>query len=69
METTKTTFLPPEIMAQLEEAARRAAAGVRDPEIMRLACEHMDKLSEENRKRFGIQDIGVQIIREMRDAE
>jgi len=67
-----TTELPkivsPELMAQLRAAAQRAANGVRDPEAMRLACEHMDRLREENRKRFGESDIGVQIIRESRDG-
>ena len=59
--------IPPEVMAELEAAARRAAAGVRDPEIMRQACERMDRLREENRKKFGEADIGVQIIGELRD--
>ncbi len=61
--------IPPEVLADLQQAARRAAAGARDPEQMRRACERMDRLREENRRRFGEQDIGVQIIRQMRDAE
>jgi hypothetical protein len=60
-------MIPPEIMAELQEAASRAASGVRDAEIMRRACEHMDRIREENRRQFGEEDIGVQIIREMRD--
>jgi hypothetical protein len=67
--TNETGSLPPHVVADLEQAARRAACGVRDPEAMRQACERMDRLREENRKKFGVQDIGVQIIREMRDAE
>jgi hypothetical protein len=62
-------FFPPELMAELEEAARKAMSGVRDPEAMRRACERMDRMREENRKQFGEADIGVQIIRELRDGE
>ena len=61
--------IPPDVMADLQEAAERAAKGIHDPEVMRRACEHMDRLSEEIRQQMGVQDIGVQIIREMRDAE
>lgn len=59
---------PPEVRAEMEEAIRRVMAGVRDPEAMRRACERMDRLREENRKKFGEADIGVQIIRELRDG-
>jgi hypothetical protein len=55
-------------MAELQEAATRAASGVRDPEAMRQACERMDRIREENKKKFGEADIGVQIIRELRDS-
>ena len=54
--------------AELQEAAKRAARGVRDLEAMRRACERMDRLREENRQRYGVHDIGVEIIRAMRDA-
>ena len=59
----------PELLAELREAAARAANGVRDHDAIRLACEHMDRIREENRKKFGEADIGVQIIRELRDRE
>jgi hypothetical protein len=61
--------IPQEVMRDLIESCRRAASGIRDPGIMRQACEHMDRLREQNRQRFGIQDIGVDIIREFRDRE
>jgi hypothetical protein len=60
-------IIPPDLMAELRQAAERAAKGVRDPEAMRQAAERMDRLREENRKRFGVQDVGVQIIRQARD--
>ncbi|MCI0640302.1 MAG: hypothetical protein L0Y72_12650 [Gemmataceae bacterium] len=69
METNHLTTLPPELMAELQEAADRAARGVRDPAIMRQACESMDRLREEIRKKNGILDIGVPAIRELRDGE
>lgn len=56
-------------MAALEEAARKAAAGVRDPEAMRKACEHMDRLSQEIYRKHGLLNIGVPAIRELRDGE
>ena len=68
MSTVEATFIDPAVMAELEEAARRAAAGMRDPEAMRKACERMDRLSEEIRKRHGVLNIGVQAIRELRDG-
>ena len=62
-------LLPPEVMAELEAAARYAASGARDSEVMRRACERTDRVREENRKQFGEADIGVQIIRGLRDGE
>jgi hypothetical protein len=38
------------------------------PTEMQAACDRMDQIREENRRRFGVQDIGVEIIREMRDS-
>jgi hypothetical protein len=67
-ETEKRTGIPPDLMAELQAAAERAARGIRDHEEMRKAAERMDRLSEEIRKRHGILDIGVPAIRELRDA-
>jgi hypothetical protein len=69
METNHLPGISPELMAELREAARRSASGVRDPEVVRQACERMDRLREENRQKFGVQDIGVQIIRKTRDPQ
>ena len=66
--TIEPGLIPREIMTELEEAARRAAAGIRDPEAMRRACERMDRLGEEVRQKHGVLDIGVPAIRELRDA-
>jgi hypothetical protein len=60
--------IPLAIMAELKEAAEKAAKGIRDPEAARMACERMDRMREKNRKLYGSQDVGVDIIREMRDS-
>jgi len=36
---------------------------------MRQACERMDRISEQLRKRHGVLDIGTPAIRELREAE
>jgi hypothetical protein len=61
--------ISPEIMADLQEADDNAAKGIRDPEKMRQACERMDRMREETFRKFGVLDIGVPAIRELRDAE
>jgi hypothetical protein len=60
------SVVTPELRAEFEEAVRRAMSGQRDPEAMKKACEHMDSVREEIRRRYGVQDIGVDIIRELR---
>jgi hypothetical protein len=71
MSTLKTTsVIPPEVLADLEEVARQAATGgVRDPELIRRIRERADKARRKTLAKFGVQDIGVSIIREMRDAQ
>ena len=59
----------PDLMAELQEAADRAARGLRDREEMRQACKDMDRISEDIRRRHGILDIGVPAIRQLRDSE
>ena len=71
MDATETKFpgASVEAIAELEEAARYAASGVRDPEVMRRACERMDRMREEMRQRVGEVEVAVQLIREGRDEE
>jgi predicted RNase H-like HicB family nuclease len=59
---------PSDVLARMQEAAEKAAKGIRDVEEMRKASEDMDRISEEVRRRNGILDIGVRTIRELRDA-
>ncbi|HEV3166979.1 MAG TPA: hypothetical protein VGZ22_23420 [Isosphaeraceae bacterium] len=65
----KPSAIPPEVMAELQERADRAAKGVRDPEIMRKAAERMDKMREDLRQKVGNVDLAVPLIREARDEE
>lgn len=39
----------------------------RDPEMVRKACERMDKMREELRARIGTVDVAVELIRDARD--
>jgi hypothetical protein len=58
---------PPELLAELQEAAEQAARGIRDPEAARKACEEMDRIREDIIRKHGLLDIGVPAIRELRD--
>ena len=73
MDTTMKTIdsppaIPPELMAGLQEAAERAAKGVRDPEAVRLACDRMDWMREMTFHRHGLLDLGGPAVRELRDV-
>lgn len=57
-----------EALALMQDAADKAAKGIRDPEDMRKAAEEMDKIREEIRRREGVLNIGVDAIRELRDS-
>ena len=39
----------------------------RDPEMVRKACERMDRMREELRARIGTVDVAVDLIRDARD--
>jgi len=60
--------IPAELVAELQEAADRAAQGIRDPDAMRQACERMNRIREEIYRKHGLLDIGVPVIRELRDS-
>jgi hypothetical protein len=66
METKFASTIPPELMAKLQEAADRAAAGIRDPDARRAAYARMDQIREEIFREHGLLDIGVPAIRELR---
>jgi hypothetical protein len=69
MEMEKPSTITAEVMADLEEVCRQAATGgVRDTDLIRRVSERAEKVRQETVKRLGVQDIGVQIIREMRNG-
>ena len=53
MNAIETRVIPPSLMAAIQEAADKAAQGIRDPEEMREAAEEMDRISEEIRQKHG----------------
>ena len=61
--------IPADVMADLEKAARHAAAGQPpDPEFVKRIAAEAEKIREEVKRKHGILDIGVPAIRELRDA-
>ncbi|MGH7201788.1 MAG: hypothetical protein ACREJB_14365 [Planctomycetaceae bacterium] len=70
MSTTEHHVYPPDVRADLEAVIDHLATGKPlDPELVRRVRERSEQAREEIRQKFGVQEIGVQIIREMRDAE
>ena len=62
------TGIPPELRVELQQTLADLAKGVRDPEKMKASADRMDRMRERNRELFGAKDVGVDIIREMRDS-
>jgi len=61
------TSITTEAMVELQLAADRAASGVRDPEAMKRAVERMDRNREALRKKVGVLNVAVDLIRSVRD--
>jgi hypothetical protein len=61
------TLSTAEAIKELEKAVDRLVKGERDPEVMRQACERMDQMREELRKRIGTVEIAVDLIRDARN--
>jgi predicted TIM-barrel fold metal-dependent hydrolase len=59
--------IPEEVKAQLQQTLDDLVKGIRRHDKMKAACERMDRMREENRKRFGKQNVAVDLIRETRD--
>jgi hypothetical protein len=66
--TTETIAgIPDEVKAQLRQTLDDLVKGIRRPGKMKLACERMDRMREENRLLFGEQNIAEELTREVRD--
>jgi hypothetical protein len=55
--------------SELQLAADRAARGVRDREDMLKACEEMDRIREDVKRRVGVVNAAVDLVREARNEE
>lgn len=65
--TIKDTGVSPQAWDELQAAIDRFSRGIRDAHAALASRERMDHLREENRKRMGLQEIAVDLIRECRD--
>ena len=70
MKTIETTT-DPHAMSDMEEVSRLLSEGKRvtDPELLSRVRARADAVREESLRKFGVQDLEVGIIRELRDAE
>lgn len=64
--------LPPintrsDVAADLQQILDNFVGGIQDPEAAKLARERMDRMREENFRRYGIQNVAVDLIRQTRD--
>lgn len=64
----QSTGISADLMAELQAAADRLFQGAHDRQAAKQAAQRMDRMREENRSLFGVQDIGVDIIRQMRNG-
>ena len=65
---TQADAIPAEVLADLEQVCLQSELGVvRDLELLRRVYERSAKTRAETLRAHGVQDIGVDIIRELRD--
>jgi hypothetical protein len=70
MKTVETSSaIPPEVMADLEHAVQLAMTGKKDPEFEARIQAESEKITEEIRRKHGVLNIAVDLIRESRDEE
>jgi hypothetical protein len=63
----KPSSVPPEVLADLEAVGGRLGI-VRDPGLYRRITERAEKARAENDRLLGVQEVGVAIVREIREA-
>jgi hypothetical protein len=64
----QTSAMDPALKAKLQEALDKQAKGIPfTREEKEEACQHMDRVREENRRLFGESNIAVELIRQTRD--
>jgi hypothetical protein len=69
MSTTeaKGAGIPADVMAELEYAAQLTASGRKDPAFARKVAEEAARIREKVKRKYGLLDIGVLPICELRD--
>jgi predicted thioredoxin/glutaredoxin len=56
-----------EVNKDVEEVVRLITSGSKDPEAWRRVRERADRFCEEMRKKYGVREIAVDLVREARD--
>jgi hypothetical protein len=60
--------IPPDILADLKEATRQAAAGgIKDPDLLRRIAERSERVRQEILRKHGVLDVAVDLVREGRE--
>jgi hypothetical protein len=61
---------PPTALTEWQAAIAQAYLPMsqRDPELVRKACERMDRMREELRARIGTVEVAVELVRDARDS-
>lgn len=67
MNTSDANGIPPDVMADMQAVAEAVASGKPlDPEIARRVRERGARITEEIRNKYGLLDVAVPAIRELR---
>jgi len=70
MNTTGTSALAADVLADMQAVADAAAVGTPvDPEVVRRIRERSERVQQELVRRYGIREIAVDLIRHGRDEE
>lgn len=56
-----------DMVLEIQQALERAAAGSRDPAEMHRARDEMNRMRDELRKKIGVVDVAVDLIRDARN--
>ena len=65
-----TTGMDPTLKAKLQEACDRVARGEKIPqEERKAAAARIDRMREEDAKILGVQEFGVELLRQSRDRQ
>jgi hypothetical protein len=68
--TSETTGIDPALKAEMQEACDRIAKGILPTmEERKAAAARIDRMREENAKRFGIQDVTLDAVRKSRSRQ